>query len=125
MSGHACSTIILLVLFIAKLHPKNQSEIRIHSINIYDQRILKSDWPRTCQGQGCYNLIFSACLFYQLLCNKLIQMPVYSRDTEDQRILKSEGLRACRGHSCSKLRGSVCFINVYLHPKNQSQTPNY
>ena len=52
-------------------------------------------------------------------------MPVYSRDTEDQRILKSEGLRACRGQACSKLKGSVFFVNVYLHPKNQSQTPNY
>ena len=52
-------------------------------------------------------------------------MPVYSRDTEDQRILKSEGLRACRGQACSKLKCSVCFINVYVHPKNQSQTPNY
>ena len=75
-------------------------------------------------GQGCYNLIFSACLFYQFLStpNKLSQMPIYSRDTEGQRILKSEGLRACQGQACSKLRGSVCFINGYLHPKNQSQT---
>ena len=51
-------------------------------------------------------------------------MPIYSRDTEDQKILKYEGIRACQGQACSKLRGSVSFINGYLHPKNQSQTPN-
>ena len=33
----------LLVLFIVKLHPKNQSQIQNHPINIFNQRILKPD----------------------------------------------------------------------------------
>ena len=46
------------------LHPKKQSQVRIRSRNILDQKILKSDWMANCLGQVLSKLILSPCLFY-------------------------------------------------------------